>query len=143
MIEAGVYSKESIDFNSIYRELLVGLPRDVGAVATFMGIVKNIGKEDKDVVQLEMQSYEEHANRVIRQICTETEEKYGLVFVRIYHLMGEFGVGESVVFVAAAGRTRDSVFRGLREAVERYKSEPALFKKELYADGSHDWIRHA
>ncbi|MBI2185272.1 MAG: molybdenum cofactor biosynthesis protein MoaE [Thaumarchaeota archaeon] len=143
MLKPGVYPKGSLDFMVVNKELLQGLPSDVGAFATFMGIVKNVGKDDKTVAQLEMQSYEEHANKVVQRVCEDTEKKYGLTFVRIYHLIGEFDIGESVVFVAAAGRSRDIVFAGLREAVERYKSEPALFKKELYADGSHEWIRHA
>ncbi|MBI4257793.1 MAG: molybdenum cofactor biosynthesis protein MoaE [Thaumarchaeota archaeon] len=142
-LKAGVYPKGSADFISLYRMLLEGLPGDVGAFATFVGIVKNVGKDGKGVAQLEMQSYEEHANKVMQKICDETEKKYELNLVRIYHLIGEFDIGEGVVFVAAAGRSRDAVFAGLREAVERYKSEPALFKKELYVDGSHEWIRHA
>ena len=63
-------------------------------------------------------------------------------FVRIYHLMGEFMVGEPLVFVVVGGRTRRNVFSALQEAVERYKREPALFKKEVYVDGSHEWISH-
>ena len=139
----GIYAKGGLDFLSLFREASEGLPQDVGAVATFLGVVKNVGKDDRPVVHLEMQSYETHANRVIQQICAETEQRYQLGFVRIYHLVGEFEVGEGVVFVAAGGRSRDRVFAGLREAVERYKAEPALFKKEQYADGSHEWIRHA
>ena len=143
MQKPGIYPKDGLDFPSLFLQALEGLPQDVGAVATFLGVVKNVGKEDRPVVQLEMQSYEKHASRVIQQICAETEERFQLAFVRIYHLVGEFEVGEGVVFVVAAGRSRDRVFEGLREAVERYKAEPALFKKELYADGSHEWIRHA
>ena len=42
--------------------------------------------------------------------------------------------------VAVAGRSRKEVYPALREAVERYKHEPALFKKEVYVDGTYSWI---
>ncbi|MGA2524823.1 MAG: molybdenum cofactor biosynthesis protein MoaE, partial [Candidatus Bathyarchaeia archaeon] len=43
---------------------------------------------------------------------------------------GEFKVGDDLVYVAVAGSHRPEVFSVLREAVERYKSEAPIFKKE-------------
>ena len=50
----------------------------------------------------------------------------------------EFNVGEDLVYVSVAGSHRTDVFPVLREAVERYKSEAPIFKKErvLNAKGS-------
>jgi molybdopterin synthase catalytic subunit len=48
-----------------------------------------------------------------------------------------------VVVAAAAGTGRDETFAGLRKAVERYKREPALFKKEVYVDGTEAWLEGA
>ena len=50
--------------------------------------------------------------------------------VQIHHLLGEFKVGDDLVYVAVAGAHRTDVFPVLREAVERYKSEVPVFKKE-------------
>ena len=118
------------------------LPPDVGAVSTFLGVTKSGGLGGKEVTTLEIESYVEHANKAVQRIGKEVEEKYGLSLVRIYHLIGEFKVGDPIVLVVAAGQSRSGVFSALQEAVERYKTEPALFKKEVYLDGSHRWISH-
>jgi molybdopterin synthase catalytic subunit len=52
------------------------------------------------------------------------------VDVQIHHFVGEFNVGEDLVYVLIAGSHRDDVFPALREAVERYKKEAPIFKKE-------------
>ena len=145
LLASGVYEKGKVDFVDLVRWVfeLVG-SGEVGAVAFFVGVAKKMGKgEEKEVVVLEMESYVEHANRAIARICEEVRSKYSLSFVGIWHLVGRFEVGEPVVMVVATGVSREPVFNGLREAVERYKREPALFKKEVYVDGSYKWIEGA
>ena len=56
--------------------------------------------------------------------------------VQIHHLLGEFSVGEDMVYVAVAGSHRTEVFAVLREAVERYKHEAPVFKKEQIIDAT-------
>lgn len=141
---SGVYEKGRLDLGDVINAVL-GLVSDgsVGAVSFFLGITKKAGRGEKDVMLLEMESYVEHANKSLSKICEETKEKYGLTFVGIWHLIGRFELGEPIVLVAVAGASRDGVFQGLREAVERYKREPALFKKEVYVDGSYKWLEGA
>ena len=138
---SGVYKKEDLD---LVRELSEIVTSDfsgkVGAFLVFIGVVRGDGKESKQVAKLEMESYEEHANNKIRKICTEVKKKYGVELVSIQHLLGQFNVGEPVVLVIVAGARREKVFLAMEESVRRYKSEPALFKKEIYLDGKHDWI---
>jgi molybdopterin synthase catalytic subunit len=45
-------------------------------------------------------------------------------------MVGEFSVGEDLVYIVVAGAHRKSVFEVLQKAVERYKSETPVFKKE-------------
>ncbi len=142
--EPGVYGRGELDFVRLF-ELVVSRVSDgsCGAAAFFLGIVKRKGRGEVDVEKLHMESYEEHANKALKKICEEVTGEYGLRFVGIWHLVGVLNVGEPVVFVAAAGESRDEVFRGLRTAVERYKREPALFKKEVYIDGTGKWLEGA
>jgi molybdopterin synthase catalytic subunit len=140
-VKTGVYPKEKFKLREVAEEVFSRkFGKDVGAVATFLGVARSTGREGKLVTKLGMESYEPHANRVLQEICKEVKEKHELSFVTIIHLLGEFEVGEPVVFVAVGGERRRRVFEGLLEAVERYKREPALFKKEVYSDGSHSWI---
>ena len=87
-----------------------------------------------------MESYEKHANQILNKICKEVKKKYGLTDILIVHALGKFKPGDPVVLVLIASPRRVESFQALREAVERYKKEPALFKQEIYADGTSAWI---
>ncbi|MEM0440321.1 MAG: molybdenum cofactor biosynthesis protein MoaE [Candidatus Caldarchaeum sp.] len=143
-LQPGVYARGRLDFRKLFDSVLSFVSDgSCGAAAFFIGIVKRAGKGAFPVDQVVMESYEEHANKALKRICDEVAAEYGLKFVGIWHLVGSFTVGEPVVFVCAAGEHRDEVFRGLRTAVERYKREPALFKKEVYVDGTSAWMEGA
>lgn len=101
-----------------------------GAIAVFIGVVRGENNQGHKVVNLTMEAYEEKANEVLNTIIKELSQKSGIVDVQIHHLLGEFNVGEDVVYVAVSGSHREEVFAVLREAVERYKKEAPVFKKE-------------
>ena len=144
MLKPGVYEKDKINLTTIMKELLEAKqPEDVGAVLTFQGITRRSGENDQVVKMIEMESYEEPANKMIQKICEEVEKKYSANLVLIYHLIGKFKVGEPLVLVVVTGKTRSKSIPALEEAIHRYKTEPALWKKEIYSDGSNQWISHA
>lgn len=101
-----------------------------GAVAIFVGVVRGeTGKQEK-VQKLHLEAYEEKANQILKDICEDLERKPGITDVQIHHMLGEFKVGEDLVYVSVAGSHREQVFPVLEEAVERYKKEAPIFKKE-------------
>lgn len=140
MIESGIYDKGEIKIASLINDLLSNLPKNVGAVMIFIGVVREVGKDDKKVIRLEMESYDEHADLAIKRISDEIRDKYELSLARIYHFKGSFNIGEPLVFVIVAGNSREKTFPALKEAIERYKKEPAMWKKEVYIDESWAWI---
>jgi molybdopterin synthase catalytic subunit len=101
-----------------------------GAIGLFIGVVRGETFEGKKVEKLKLEAYEERAIQVLEKICDDLSQKHGIVNVQIHHLLGEFSVGDDLVYVAVAGSHRTDVFPVLREAVERYKSEAPVFKKE-------------
>ncbi len=101
-----------------------------GAIGLFIGVVRGETLEGQTVEKLKLEAYEDKANQVLGQICEELTQKPGIVNVQIHHLLGEFDVGEEMVYVAVAGSHRTQIFPVLHEAVERYKSEAPVFKKE-------------
>jgi molybdopterin synthase catalytic subunit len=101
-----------------------------GALAMFIGVVRGETLGGENVNQLELEAYEEEANRILGGICEELKKREGVVDVQIHHFVGEFDVGEDLVYVVVAGAHRENVFGVLREAVERYKHEAPVFKKE-------------
>ena len=130
--KAGVHEKGTISLMDVIAKAR-SQPnfRKAGAIATFVGIVRGETLEGEKVQKLELEAYEEKADEVLTGICNELKKRQGIVDVQIHHLLGEFNVGEDLVYVLVAGSHRDEVFPVLEEAVERYKREAPIFKKEL------------
>lgn len=105
-----------------------------GAIALFIGVARGETLKGEKVQKLTLEAYEEKANEVLAKICEDLSKKSGIVDVQIHHLLGEFDVGEDLVYVLVAGSHRNDVFPVLREAVERYKNEAPVFKKEQIID---------
>jgi molybdopterin synthase catalytic subunit len=140
-IETGVYPKSQIDFSLVYRQFVLNLESNTGSVLSFLGVARLESADGtKKIKSLLIESYERHANEVLRKICQQTRKKYSLTEILIVHGLGTFSAGEPVVSVLVASPRRKQGFQALREAVERYKKEPALFKKEVYKDGTSAWI---
>ena len=141
MRKSGVYKRENIVLlDELHGALKAELSGKIGAVMVFLGVAREKGKAKKKVTKLIMESYEENANKAIARICREVKRKFEVSFVLIYHLLGEFRTGEPVVLVIVGGARRKGVFSAIEEAVRRYKTEPALFKKEVYVDETYEWI---
>ena len=144
-IHAGVHEKGTFTLNDAISNVKKRENFDkTGAIALFIGVVRGETLEGEKVEKLTMEAYEEKAVEVLNKICSDLSAKPGIVDVQIHHLLGEFKVGDDLVYVTVAGSHRTDVFPVLREAVERYKSEAPIFKKEQVIDAkgsaSEYWV---
>jgi molybdopterin synthase catalytic subunit len=136
---AGVHEKGKLSVLDLLSSIKKGGNfKKAGAIALFIGVARGETLEGEKVQKLTLEAYEEKANEVLAKICDDLSQKPGIIDVQIHHLLGEFNVGEDLVYVSVAGSHRTDVFPVLREAVERYKSEAPIFKKErvINAKGS-------
>jgi len=130
-IKTGVHDKGAFSFTDAIDSMKSESSfRRAGAIASFVGVVRGENQKQETVQKLELEAYEEKANEVLRAICDDLKRKKGIVDVQIHHLLGEFNVGEDLVYVLVAGSHREYIFPVLEEAVERYKKEVPIFKKE-------------
>jgi len=106
----------------------------VGAIAVFTGVVRGETKKGEKVQHLQLEAYEEKADEALEKICKQLKSRRGIVDVQIHHFTGEFELGEDLVYVLVAGGHRENVFPVLEEAVESYKKEAPIFKKEYIKD---------
>ena len=107
----------------------------VGAIAMFIGVVRGETVKGEKVEMLKLEAYEEKANEVLTRVCNDLKKKPDVIDVQIHHLLGKFSVGEDLVYVLVAGSHRKKTFSVLEEAVERYKKEVPIFKKEYLVSG--------
>lgn len=133
MVNAGVHEKGTFTL----QDVVDNVKKDPhygksGAIGLFIGVVRGetLESEKGKVEGLTIEAYEEQANKVLNKISNELTQKSGIVNVQIHHLLGDFKIGDDLVYVAVAGSHRGDVFPVLQEAVERYKNEVPVFKKE-------------
>ena len=140
-ISTGVYPKTKLNFGKIYESFSSNLSPNTGSVTSFLGVARLESADGKRRINsLVIESYERHANQILNKIARETKAKFSLTDILIVHGLGRFYPGQPVVLVIVASPRRVEAFSALREAVERYKKEPALFKKEIYRGGASLWI---
>lgn len=134
-IQVGVHGKGKISLSDMTRNVKGRQDFDeAGAIALFIGVVRGETSKGDKVQKLEVEAYEEKANEVLADLCNDLKRRKGIVDVQIHHLVGEFSVGEDLVYVLVAGSHRKNVFPVLEEAVDRYKKEAPVFKKEYVID---------
>jgi len=140
-VKSGIFEKDEINLSNILFSLK-NHPKikDAGSILTFTGIVRNTSKEGKLIRSLEIDAYEELANRTINKICAEIKEIPGIVDIIIIHFKGVFDIKDELVHVMVASSHREEGFKALRLAVEKYKEEIAVWKKEILLDGNSEWV---
>ena len=131
----GIHKKGELSFSELLKSVKANKDFDkAGAIATFIGVVRSTSLDGENVEGLELQAYEEQANKVLGGICEDLKKRESIVDVQIHHFVGKFDIGDDIVYVVVAGGHRQNVFSVLQEAVERYKTEAPVFKKENIVD---------
>ena len=135
MTYVGIHKKGELSFSDVIKSVKSNKNFDkAGAIATFVGVVRSTSLDGETVEGMELQAYEEQANKVLGDICEDLKKRESIVDVQIHHFVGKFDVGDDIVYVVVAGGHRQNVFSVLQEAVERYKTEAPVFKKENIVD---------
>jgi molybdopterin synthase catalytic subunit len=127
----GVHKKGTLALTDILKSVKESPDyHKVGAITMFIGVVRGETMKGETVKRLELEAYDQKADEVLENICKDLKTRKGIVDVQIHHFTGKFELGEDLVYVLVAGGHRQNVFPVLQEAVERYKKEAPIFKKE-------------
>lgn len=110
-----------------------------GAVATFVGLVRDHDPSvEGEVTHLEYSAHPDAA-AVLERVVAEVEARHDAALA-VTHRVGLLAVGEAAIVAAAASAHRAEAFAACRDAVERVKAELPVWKREILADGSHTWV---
>jgi len=112
---------------------------ECGGTGIFIGTVRN-HHEGRAVQALKYTAYAPVAEKMIRAIEQEIQEKYGLHYVRVVHRIGKLAIGDKAIIAIAYAPHRREAFQACEEAVERVKHEVPVWKEEFYTDGSSQYV---
>ncbi len=108
---------------------------EVGGVCSFTGLVRNHSRGQK-VSHLEYHAYPSMAEKKMRQVAEEIEERFGVTRLALEHRVGTLKIGEIAVGIATASAHRDASFKACRYAIDRIKQIVPIWKKEFGEDGA-------
>ena len=109
-----------------------------GGLACFFGVVRN-HHAGRAVLRLEYSAYGAMAEAECARIVAETLARWP-VAVALRHRVGRLEIGNTAVGIAVAAAHRDAAFAACRHVIEEVKRRVPIWKRELYADGTEEWV---
>jgi molybdopterin synthase catalytic subunit len=106
-----------------------------GAVVGFAGTTRD-SFDGRRVVQLAYEAHVALAVAELGRIRDEAIARWPGARVAIVHRLGEVGVAQTSVFVAASAPHRADAFDAARYAIDALKERAPIWKREVYEDGS-------
>lgn len=111
----------------------------MGAVALFRGVVRDHDSGRSGVVGLEYTAHPD-AERILGEVLAEAHADFPDVRLWAEHRVGRLAVGDDALVVVAGSAHRREAFAACAELVDRIKARVPIWKKQDYADGTHDWV---
>lgn len=109
-----------------------------GAVVTFTGVVRKY-TGDHVTDHLVYEAYGPMAVAEMARLGERIEKQWPDAKVAMHHRIGRLEIGEASVVIAVATPHRGHAFEAARFGIDALKERVPVWKKEVYADGSH-WV---
>jgi molybdopterin synthase catalytic subunit len=123
---------------------LIGIVNQVsssasGAIATFTGLVRELD-HGRRVTELEYVAHDSAA-RVIGEVARDVAAKHTeVIALAIVHRTGTLRIGDVAVVVAASAAHRAAALEACAEAVEAVKTFLPVWKRQVFDDGTDEWV---
>ena len=111
--------------------------RDMGAVVTFTGVVRDDPAQPLERMVIE--HYPGMTEKALTEIAEQALTRWHLGDLLIIHRFGTMVPGEQIMMVATAARHRKDAFEAAELLMDYLKSRAPFWKKEHRAEGA-GWV---
>ncbi|MFK7880340.1 molybdenum cofactor biosynthesis protein MoaE [Roseobacter sp.] len=111
--------------------------KDVGALVSFTGVVRDTG--DETLHAMEIEHYPGMTEAALSDIAEQANARWSLGDVLIIHRYGSLKPGEMIMMVATAARHRKDAFDAAEFLMDFLKSRAPFWKREVTASGA-TWV---
>lgn len=118
-------------------EAAVRHPR-AGAQVVFCGVVRE-HDHGRDVVELEYQGHPS-AEAVLRDVAAEISAEPDVLALAVSHRVGTLAIGDVALVAAVATAHRQAAFEICARLVEEVKHRLPVWKRQVFADGTDEWV---
>ncbi|MEW8325573.1 MAG: molybdopterin synthase catalytic subunit MoaE [Candidatus Thiodiazotropha sp.] len=119
-------------------ELLRGNDPSIGALVTFIGLMRDINEGDR-IERLYLEHYPGMTERALQEIVDEANSRWDIQHCRVVHRVGALLPTDPIVLVAVASRHRKEAFRACEFIIDYLKTRAPFWKKETTAEGER-WV---
>ncbi|GID29105.1 molybdenum cofactor biosynthesis protein MoaE [Paractinoplanes brasiliensis] len=109
-----------------------------GAVVSFQGVVRD-HDHGRGVTLLE---YEGHpsAAAVLREVAEEIAADPDVYAVAVSHRVGTLAIGDVALVAAVSTAHRAAAFAACARLVDETKARLPIWKRQVFTDGSDEWV---
>ena len=134
---------EDFSLDHVYREMRERQGAALGAVAGFVGLVRdhNPAAAGADQVKsLTLEHYPGMTEASIDAILDKAQMRWPLLEVQVIHRIGTLAPTEQIVMVVAGSGHRDAAFAAAEFIMDYLKTEAVFWKKEQAGADTH-WVQ--
>lgn len=119
-------------------DLLKDNRTDLGAIATFTGLVRDI-HGDKVIKKMTLEHFPAMAEKELAKIGEQAQKRWPIEGLTIIHRYGELRPGDQIVLVITTSHHREAAFEAAQFIMDWLKTDAPFWKKEETNDGEH-WV---
>ena len=113
-----------------------------GAVVGFVGMIRD-HDNGRHVVQLEYSAHPSAADVIAEVVAEIAAESPGTRAIAVSHRIGVLHVGEAALIAAVAADHRQAAFVTCAQLVDAIKARLPVWKRQVFADGTDEWVGSA
>ena len=129
--------KEDFDAGVEIAKLREGNPK-VGAVASFIGIVRDLNEGDA-VATLTLEHYPGMTEKSLEEIVTQARERWDIYDALVVHRVGTLSPLDQIVLVVVTSAHRGESFKACEFLMDYLKTQAPFWKKEVTPTGAR-WV---
>ncbi len=128
---------EDFDVSREIAQLRSGNPQ-IGAVASFIGVVRDLNDGDK-VAEMTLEHYPGMTEKAIDKIIDEAKQRWQVYDALVIHRIGTLAPLDQIVLVVVTSAHRGDAFAACEFIMDYLKTQAPFWKKEKTPDGTH-WV---
>jgi len=114
---------------------------EAGGIAVFLGTTRAENTTaGRELAALDYEAYADMALSQMRDLARQARERWPVQRLAILHRTGRVRLGEPSVIIALSTPHRAQAFDACRWIIDTLKADVAIWKKEVWSDGSERWI---
>ncbi len=128
---------EDFDVGAEIAKLRAGNP-GVGAVASFVGIVRDLNEGDA-VATLTLEHYPGMTEKSLEEIVAQAQQRWDIYDALVVHRVGTLKPLEQIVLVVVTSAHRGESFKACEFLMDYLKTRAPFWKKEVTPEGAR-WV---